>query len=165
MLSPPMNWKKWPKLLECESEMLGNDYKCLLAFLKLQECHLDWGCPLLELEDECREEVDDAVREFARGRKWPVLTPVGGAMLQERLLFARELMTQLKWYAKQLKMGAPDNDMDEEETICWFLIDAWHKFGFESLMNNVRIIPTHETVARRELGHKLKKDFFNPEDN
>ena len=53
-----MNWKKWPKLLEHQSELLGNDYSSLLALLKLKEHHLDWGCPICEFEEESREEVE-----------------------------------------------------------------------------------------------------------
>ena len=55
--------------------------------------------------------------------------------------------------------------MDEEETICWFMNDAWDKFGFETFMNNMRVVPPRETIVCRELGEKLRKDFFRPEDN
>ena len=68
-------------------------------------------------------------------------------------------------YAKQLKMGPPTKDMDEEETNCWFLIDAWDKFGFENFMNSTRVVPTRQTAATRELGEKLRKDFFRPDQN
>jgi len=160
-----MNWKKWPNLLEHEADMLSNDYKGLLALLKLEERHLDWGCPFAEFEDQSREEVEEAIRQFAKTGKWPLLSQVGGAMLTERVMFARGLMKELQWYAQELKMGAPTKDMDEEETICWFMIDAWDKFGFETFMNNMRVVPPRETVACRELGEKLRKDFFRPEDN
>ena len=160
-----MNWKKWPKLLEYQWEILGKDYQCLLGLLKLKESHLDWGCAIDDFEDECREEVEEAIRQFASTGKWPLLSPIGGAMLLERLSFATGLMDELHWYAKQWKMGAPTKEMDEEETICWFLIDAWDKFGFDNLNCTVRAIPTRETEACRELGRKLKKDFHRPEDN
>src|SRR4051794_21342948 len=122
-----MNWKHWPKLLEHEADCLSNDYEGLTALLKLQEHHLDWGCAFCELEDQCRDEVEEAIRQFARTRKWTLLSPVGGAFLIERIMLAEGLMKELPWYAKALKMGAPTNDMDEEETICWFLIDVWNK--------------------------------------
>lgn len=55
--------------------------------------------------------------------------------------------------------------MDEEETICWFLIDAWNKFGFETFYNNMRVVAPRETIATRELREKLRKDFFRAENN
>src|SRR5829696_350501 len=115
-----MNWKKWPKLLEHQWEILNNDYKSLRSLLKFEESHLDWGCAVSDFEDECREEVEAAIRQFANTGKWPLLSPIGGAMLMERLSFADGLMTELQWYAKQWKMGPPTNDRDDEETICWF---------------------------------------------
>ena len=45
-----MNWKKWPKLLEHQWELLGNDYKGLLGLLQLKESHLDWGCAIDDLD-------------------------------------------------------------------------------------------------------------------
>lgn len=133
-----MNWKKWPKLLEEQREILGNDYKGLLGLLKLKEHHLDWGCPITEFEEESREKVERAIHVYAKSRTWPELSEVAGAMLSERISFACGLMDDLQWCAKQLKMGPPTKDMDEAETIRWFLIDAWNQFGFDAFMNNMR---------------------------
>lgn len=155
-----MDWNKWSDFFEHQWGCLFNNHRSINTHLRLEDHHLDWGCALCELEDATLEEVEAAIRKFAKTKKWPKMSPIAGSLMKERISCASSMITETQWYAKQLKMGPPTRKMSEEKLICWFLIDIWEETGFENLMNGIRAVPVRDTPAMLALKAQFK---FGPD--
>ncbi|MDB6027693.1 MAG: hypothetical protein JWM68_3916 [Verrucomicrobiales bacterium] len=162
-----MDWNKWTELLGNEFSAVSENRPNLFTLLKLEDTDLNWGDAFGKMEQKHAPKVEAAIRKFAKTGKWPKMSSIVAALLDERLDYGIGLSQEMGWCAEELGMNAPYGVKTDEETICWFLIDAWEEFGFEEVETNLMRVPCLETTATKELKKALwkGKNIIHPDRN
>jgi hypothetical protein len=117
-------------------------------------CHDEWdrlrmGCPepralfeepsgaltaLLKYEQGATDQLEAAVRQWARDRTWPTLTDVECTLLCLRLEYAGQLAALL--YEQP---GWSSDGDDDESRLGWLMLFAWHEHGFPALQRTLEL--------------------------
>ena len=128
------------------------DYAALLREaqegLEFQRCLEITGEPLpkfpeamFHLDSGLSENVEAAVRQFARTKTWPELSPAESVCIDARLHFAtwQLLFCQEYGVSKALVDGAVTPDIPEEEAVLeWMLITLWNKHGRTHMVSSAK---------------------------
>jgi hypothetical protein len=137
-----MKFKKWEGFFGHQCDLLfNNNYPPVDMLVTVSPAFLHFGDAFCALEDEHVVEVEKAIRKFARTRKWPKMSDPVGSLVTERLMAAEQLIDDMQFIAKTLKMGPPTRRMTDEKIILWFLIETWDEFNFENQVNAMRCAP------------------------
>jgi hypothetical protein len=137
-----MDLNKWSGFFGHQCDLLFNhDYPSVDILIPVTPVFLHFGDAFCALEDEHVSDVEKAIRKFAKTKKWPKMSDAVGALVTERLMAAEQLIDDLQYIAKSLRMGPPTRRLTDEKVILWFLIETWDEFNFEKLVNSMRCAP------------------------
>ncbi len=128
------------------------DYAALLREaqegLQIEMCLEIAGEPLpkipeamFHLDSGLSESVEAAVRQFARTKAWPELSPAASVCIDARLHFAtwQLLFCQEYGVSKALMDASMTPEFSEEEAVLeWMLITLWNKHGRTQMVSSAK---------------------------
>ena len=128
------------------------DYAALLREaqegLHLERCLEIGGEPipkipeaLFHLDSGLSESLEAAIRQFARTKAWPELSPAEAVCIDARLHFAtwQFLFCQEYGVSKALMEESTTTEIPEEEAVLqWMLITLWNKHGRTQMVSSAK---------------------------
>jgi hypothetical protein len=131
-----MEWMTWARFWEIENkalpEVAGSELPVSPQAKTFDEA---WA----NIQSECDWESREAVRQFAKQKAWPALTPGVRFLLKARLDYAQELAQCLAvTHAGKPLVPSPRNSAKDEAIILWFLEDVWRAVGSTTRLEIVK---------------------------
>lgn len=123
-----MNWLDYAALLREAQERLAFEMCLEIAGEPLPK----FPEAMFHLDSGLSESVEAAVRQFARTKAWPELSPAEAVCIDARLHFAtwQFLFCQEYGVSKALFNESVTPEVPEEEAVLeWMLITLWNKHG------------------------------------
>jgi len=131
----PPTWGSLKHLLSSQLGLLGNIEPPKLG---VQGDEYELKEKLKELDTECADKLDAAVRYFANTSHWPQLSRTEVFFLFQRIVYGGSLLdclTIAHTASGTIPFPTPPAALSEAELLEWLLIDVWKAIGFDSWTN------------------------------